>query len=48
MIVLAVLRHDQRLADMTGGNDVSATIVRRWRDELLRLLAAKRRGWTAP
>ncbi|GGN64580.1 hypothetical protein GCM10011579_034130 [Streptomyces albiflavescens] len=40
-IVLAVLRHDQRLADMAGGNDVSATTVRRWRDELLGLLAAK-------
>jgi hypothetical protein len=40
-IVLAVLRHDQRLADMAGGNDVSATTVRRWRDELIALLAAK-------
>lgn len=25
VIVLAVLRHDQRLADMAGGNDISAT-----------------------
>ncbi|WP_220446791.1 transposase family protein [Nonomuraea deserti] len=40
-IVLAVLRHDQRLADMAGGNDVSATTIRRWRDELITLLAAK-------
>ncbi|GAA4888077.1 transposase family protein [Streptomyces coeruleoprunus] len=40
-IVLAVLRHDQRLADMAGGNDVSATTVRRWRDEVIALLAAK-------
>jgi hypothetical protein len=40
-IVLAVLRHDQRLVDMAGGNDVSATTVRRWRDELIALLAAK-------
>ncbi|MGW2086232.1 hypothetical protein [Streptomyces sp. NPDC001880] len=48
MIVLAVLRHDQRLADMAGGNDISATTVRRWRDELIALLAAKPRVWTAP
>ncbi|MEW2489873.1 transposase family protein [Streptomyces sp. NPDC048411] len=41
VIVLAVLRHDQRLVDLAGGNDVSATTVRRWRDELLGLLAAK-------
>ncbi|MEW1635287.1 transposase family protein [Streptomyces sp. NPDC093801] len=41
MIVLAVLRHDQRLADMAGGNDVSESTVRRWRDELIGLLAAQ-------
>ncbi|OIJ99079.1 IS5/IS1182 family transposase [Streptomyces monashensis] len=41
VIVLALLRHDQRLADMAGGNNVSATTVRRWRDELLALLAAR-------
>ncbi|MFI5825297.1 transposase family protein [Streptomyces rishiriensis] len=41
VIVLAVLRHDQRLADMAGGNDVSEPTVRRWRDELIGLLAAK-------
>lgn len=28
--MLAVLRHDQRLADMTGGNGVAAPTVRRW------------------
>ncbi|WP_405576400.1 transposase family protein [Streptomyces sp. NBC_01092] len=39
--MLAVLRHDQRLTDMAGGNDVSATTIRRWRDELITLLAAK-------
>ncbi|MET7727621.1 MULTISPECIES: transposase family protein [Streptomyces] len=39
VIVLAVLRHDHRLADMAGGNDISATTVRRWRDELIALLA---------
>ncbi|MER6408292.1 hypothetical protein ABT269_33375 [Streptomyces viridosporus] len=41
VIVLAVLRHDQRLADMAGGNDVSESTVRRWRDELIGLLAAQ-------
>ncbi|WP_217130069.1 transposase family protein [Streptomyces sp. AC558_RSS880] len=40
-IVLAVLRHDRRLADMAGGSDVSAATVRRWRDELIALLATK-------
>ncbi|MEU5053762.1 transposase family protein, partial [Streptomyces sp. NPDC021096] len=39
--VLAVLRHDQRLADMADGNDVSESTVRRWRDELIVLLAAQ-------
>ncbi|WP_406490346.1 transposase family protein [Streptomyces phaeochromogenes] len=41
MIVLAVLRHDQRLADMAGGNNVSESTVRRWRDEVIVLLAAQ-------
>ena len=41
VIVLAVPRHNQRLADMAGGNDISATTIRRWRDELIYLLAAK-------
>ncbi|MEU3529753.1 transposase family protein [Streptomyces sp. NPDC038707] len=41
VIVLAVLRHDQRLADMAGSNNVSETTVRRWRDELIALLAAQ-------
>jgi hypothetical protein len=41
VIVLAVLRHDQRLADMAGGNEISATTVRRWRDEVIGLLAAR-------
>ncbi|MFJ2864041.1 transposase family protein [Kitasatospora sp. NPDC087314] len=30
LIVLAALRHDQRLSDMADGNDVSASTVRRW------------------
>ncbi|WP_381560671.1 transposase family protein [Streptomyces eurythermus] len=41
VIVLAVLRHDKRLADMAGGNNVSESTVRRWRDELIALLAAQ-------
>ncbi|MFJ9434801.1 transposase family protein [Streptomyces sp. NPDC101490] len=41
VIVLAVLRQDQRLADMAGGNDVSESTVRRWRDELIGLLAVQ-------
>ncbi|MFI8194486.1 hypothetical protein ACIF8T_38200 [Streptomyces sp. NPDC085946] len=40
-IVLAVLRHDQRLADMAGGNRISATTVRHWVLEVIGLLAAR-------
>ncbi|MFE5003438.1 transposase family protein [Streptomyces sp. NPDC056696] len=40
-IVLAVLRHDHRLADMAGGNHISATTVRRWVLEAIELLAAR-------
>ncbi|MFF7301119.1 hypothetical protein [Streptomyces sp. NPDC008265] len=39
--MLAVPRHDQRLADIAGGNDVSESTVRRRRDELIGLLAAQ-------
>src|SRR5512144_2467433 len=46
VIVLAVMRHDQRLCDMAGGNGVSASTVRRWLLEVIGLLAA--RAWTAP
>ncbi|MFD9541191.1 hypothetical protein [Streptomyces sp. NPDC060022] len=35
-------------ADLAGGNDVSATPIRRWTDEVIALLAAKPRAWTAP
>jgi hypothetical protein len=41
VLVLAVLRHDQRAADLAGGNDVSATTIRRWTDEVIALLAAR-------
>ncbi|MET7896587.1 transposase family protein [Streptomyces mirabilis] len=41
VVVLAVLRHDQRLADMAGGNHVSASTVRRWVKETIDLLAVR-------
>ncbi|MGW5126967.1 transposase family protein [Streptomyces sp. NPDC004069] len=41
LIVLAVLRHDQRLSDMAGGNGVSASTVRRWLLEVIGLLSAR-------
>ncbi|MGW9136218.1 hypothetical protein [Streptomyces sp. NPDC055681] len=41
MIVLAALRHDQRLADFAGGNAVSRTTVDRWLKETVILLAAR-------
>lgn len=41
VIVLAVLRHDQRLADIAGGNQISASTVRRWVLEVIDLLAAR-------
>ncbi|CAL9329123.1 transposase family protein [Streptomyces sp. enrichment culture] len=41
VIVLAVLRHDQRLADMAGGNGVEESTVRRWVKEVVKLLAAR-------
>lgn len=41
LVVLAVLRHDQRLADIGGGNGVSAATVRRWVLEVVALLAAR-------
>ncbi|WP_320783539.1 transposase family protein [Streptomyces sp. CRN 30] len=40
--MLAVLRHDQRLRDMAGGNEVSSSsTVRRWVLEVVDLLAAR-------
>jgi hypothetical protein len=41
LIVLVVLRHDQRLADMAGGNTVSASTVARWVTEVIEELAAQ-------
>ncbi|MFD7003324.1 hypothetical protein ACFWA5_45550 [Streptomyces mirabilis] len=50
LIVLAVLQHDQRLADMTGCNDISATTVRHWRDKIIRQILPRTvdPGKTAP
>jgi hypothetical protein len=39
LVVLAVLRHDQRLADMAGGNSISASTVHRWLMEVITELA---------
>jgi hypothetical protein len=39
--VLATLRHDHRLADMAGGNGVSASTIHRWTWEIIGLLAAR-------
>jgi hypothetical protein len=39
--VLAALRHDHRLADLAGGNDVSASTISRWTWEIIGLLAAR-------
>ena len=41
LIVLATLRHDHRLADLAGGNAVSASTISRWTWEIIRLLAAR-------
>jgi len=41
VLVLAALRHDQRAADLAGGNDVSDTTIRRWTREVVDLLAAR-------
>ncbi|KUL35642.1 transposase [Streptomyces regalis] len=41
LIVLAVLRHDQRLADMADAYQVSASTVRRWLLEVIHLLATR-------
>jgi len=41
LIVLATLRHDHRLADLAGGNGVSASTIHRWTWEIITLLAAR-------
>jgi hypothetical protein len=41
LIVVATLRHDHRLADMAGGNGVSASTIHRWTWEIITLLAAR-------
>ena len=41
LIVLAALRHDHRLADLAGGNAVSASTISRWIWEIIGLLAAR-------
>ncbi|MEV6909319.1 transposase family protein [Amycolatopsis sp. NPDC051071] len=41
LLVLVVLRHDQRLEDLAAGNGISASTLRRWVLELIALLAAR-------
>jgi DDE superfamily endonuclease len=41
LIALATLRHDHRLADLAGGNSVSASTISRWTWEIIALLAAR-------
>lgn len=41
LIALATLRHDHRLADMAGGNGVSASTIDRWTWEIIGLLAGR-------
>lgn len=41
MLVLVVLRHDQRLTDLALGNGISASTLRRWVLETIALLAAR-------
>ena len=41
VLVLAVRRHDQRAADLAGGNDISASTIARWVEEMLELIAAR-------
>lgn len=41
ILALAWLRHDQRLTDLAGANDVSASTIRRWGLEIIHVLAAR-------
>jgi transposase-like protein len=41
LLVIAYLRHDQRLADLAGGNDISASTLHRWVDQVIAGLAAR-------
>jgi hypothetical protein len=41
VLVLAIPRHDQRLLDLAGRNGIPESTLRRWRDEMVDLLAAR-------
>ncbi|MDQ7906584.1 transposase family protein [Phytohabitans sp. ZYX-F-186] len=41
LLVLAYLRHDQRLRDLAGGNSISASTLHRWAQQALTVLAAQ-------
>lgn len=46
VLVLAMLRHDQQLLDLAGGNGVPESTLRRWHDETIDLLATQHvRRW---
>lgn len=41
VLVFAVLRHDQRLRDIAAANNISASTLKRWADELIALIATR-------
>ncbi|MBS2966365.1 hypothetical protein KGA66_25200 [Actinocrinis puniceicyclus] len=41
VLVFAVLRHDQRLRDIAAANNISASTLKRWVDELIALVATR-------
>ncbi|MEV7391096.1 MULTISPECIES: hypothetical protein [unclassified Streptomyces] len=47
VIVLAVLRHDQRLADLAGGNNISESTVRAGATNRSSCSPRRPRAWTA-
>ncbi|MEU1436480.1 hypothetical protein ABZ438_20745 [Streptomyces sp. NPDC005786] len=48
LIVLAVLRHDQRLSDMAGGNQISASTCAAGSRRSCGCWPPAPRAWTAP
>ncbi|MFF3256836.1 hypothetical protein ACFYWP_39035 [Actinacidiphila glaucinigra] len=46
LLVLAMLRCDERLLDLAGGNGVPESTLRRWRNGMIDLLAARLCVWT--
>ncbi|MFF4321298.1 hypothetical protein [Streptomyces sp. NPDC001568] len=46
VLLLAMLRHDQRLLDLADGSGVPESTQRRRRDEMIGLLPRKPHAWT--